>query len=705
MTAGPTPDHAFIEFVHRQRAVVGGVLLALAVGCLVGAGYCGYRGLKDQFNRQDETAAEVAPPPAADAEPVELEPWPYRVGMVVALVAALGLGAVGAYFLGKVPDADPACRRRTDRILLLVVGYVFGLANRACGLFLFYHWFSKLTDWLNGEPGGHKTGWMPVAALLQYLLGAGVTFLASLPARAEERNQPLLRRAVYATNFALSAVLLVVGLVLVNAVVAMKLPAHLDTTPSGFYTLTDETTKYLSGLKQPIDAYLITPDVDGDRVQADTVRLLEECQRVNPQRFKVHVYSATVNAAAIRDLQQKYKAAELREPGVLLTAGPDGERFELVPLRRMVTATGRDRSKVVFNGEAQLVGGMMSLTEERTTVYYTRGSGELTLERSADPAASPLSRPAFRLQDALAATQCEARPLAVGPLDAEAKVPDDAAMVIVLDPLTTLPPATVAAIQRYMTAPRPGNKKGKLLVFAGAHNVPAGNTLATTGLEPVLSGMGIDLVDRAVYTRPIAENAPPDVVIVRAGKAAVEQRNPVALAASNGLITTGARPVRTSPDARGTAQPILGVSTAGFTWLEKGVIDPPMKALNDLLAADQRRNTAYLQERQVTNQNPPSVAVITTDSEGKPVAAVFGFADGLSDEPTIDDGGRAGAVFKASVGWLRERPPAPDITPKEYAEYTPKKGVSENMLFWVPVCGTLLTIVAIGLGVWAVRRK
>lgn len=702
MTAGPTPDHAFIEFVHRQRAVVGGVLLALAVGSLVTAGYCGYRGLKDRLDKPTDASVEAAPPPA-DAPPAELEPEPYVMGLVVGLIAALGLGGVGAFFLGKVPDLDPDRRRRTDRVLLLVAGYTFGLANRASGLFLFYLWFSKLTGWLNGEPGGHKTGWMPVAALLQYLIGAGITFLSALPARSEERNQPLLRRAVYATNFALSGVLLVVGLVLVNAVVSMKLPAYLDTSPSGFYSLTDETTKYLTGLKQPIKAYVITPDLDGDRVQTDTVRLLEQCQRVNPQRFEVQVLSATVNAAKIRELQDEYKAAELREPGVLLTAGPKGERFELVPLRRMATAAGRDGSKVKFNGEAQLVGGMMSLTEERTTVYYTRGSGELALERTGDPAAAPNSRPAFRLQDALTTTQCEAKPLAIDQFAADAKVPDDATMVIVLDPLTALPPATVAAIQRYMTTPRPGGKKGKLLVFAAGHNAPAGSTLAKTGLEPLLAEMGVDLADRVLYNRPIAENAPPDVVVVKPVRSAVEQRNPMALAAANGIITRFARPVRPAQDARGGPQAVLDAAPSGYTWQEKGVIDPPMKALNDLVS--NRQNAAYLQERRFSTQDVPPLGVVTTDNDGKPVAAVFGFADGLSDEGAADDGGRTTAVFKASVGWLRERPPAPDITPKEYTEYTPRKGVSESMLFWVPVCGTLLAVVAIGLGVWAVRRK
>lgn len=704
MTPAPTTSDAFIEFVHARRTVIGGVLLALALVCVIAAGYCGFRGLKDAFHKPDDTAALDAADPKAPLP--ELDPWPWRAGLVAALIAALGTGAVGAFFLGRLPDLDPDRRRRTDRVLLLVGGYVFGLANRLCGLFLFYHWFSKLTNWLNGEPDGHKTGWMPVAALLQYLLGAGVTFLAALPARGEERNQPWIRRAVYAVNFALSGMLLVVGLVLTNAVVAMKLPAYLDTSSSGFYTLTDETTKYLSGLKQPIDAYLITPDPEGDRVQADAVRLLEQCQRANPQRFKVHVLSAAVNAGAIRDLQQKYKAAELREPGVLLTTGAEGERFEMVPLRRMTSVRGRER-KEVFNGESQLVGGMMSLTEERTAVYYTRGSGELTVERPADPSAapSPLTRPAYRLQDALAATQCEARPLAIDPFAADPKVPDDAAMVIVLDPLTPLPPATASAIERYMTAPRAGRKKGKLLVFAGAHNAPASTTVAKTGLEPVLTGLGVDLVDRAIYNQPVADKTPPDVVIVGVSEAMLKQRNPMAVAAASGLLARGTRPVRPAAESRATAQPLMGVASEGFTWLEKGVVDPPMKAFTDLIDANNRRDAAYLRERQLSNQETRPIGVMTTDAEGKPVAAVFGFADGLSDEGARDDGGRTTAVFKAAVGWLRERPPAPDITPKEYAEYTPKKGVNENMLFWIPVCGTLLAVVALGLGVWVVRRK
>ena len=699
----PAPDRPFIDFVHRQRVVVGGVLLALAVGCLVVAGYCGYRGLKDSFGKAEQT-----PPAETDTAVKELEPLPYQVGMIAGLIAALGLGGVGAAFVGRVPPLDADARRRTDRVLLLVGGYVFGLAFRLAGLFLFVYWFDKLAAWVGGAADSKKTGWWPVAALLAFLVGAGLTFLATLPARAEERNRPWVRRAVYGVNFALSTVLLVVGLVLVNAVIATKLPEKLDTTSTGFYTLTDQTQEYAAGLKQTIRAYVVTGDLEGtpyERIQQDTLRLLAKLRQVNPSKFEVIEYAAASNGKEIQALQQQYKAAELQEFGVLLVTGKEWDRFEHVPLRRMASGGGRD-GKVNFNGEAQLVSGMMALTEERMTVYYTRGSGELALERSGDPAAAALNRPAFRLGGELESLQCVARPLDIDPLKADAAVPDDAAAVLVLDPLSPLPPATVAAIQRYMTVPRAGGKKGKLLLFAGAHNAPATTppTLAKTGLEPVLADLGIELGDRVIYSEPV-NRLPPDVTLMLPTPAAARQRNPVAIAGADGLIARPARPVATAPTAgpRGTAQPLLYVRAAGATWLEKSVISPPSKAWQDMYASGQRKDAAYQRERDVNNPERYTAAA-AMDADRKPVAAVFGFADGLSDEAADADGGAVG-VFKAAVGWLRERPAAPDITPKEYTVYTPKKTADGGMLFTVPVFGTLIAIVLLGLGVWAVRRK
>jgi len=350
---------------------------------------------------------------------------------------------------------------------------------------------------------------------------------------------------------------------------------------------------------------------------------------------------------------------------------------------------------------------MMALTEEKVTVYYTRGSGELSVERPVDPAEAAVARAAYRLQDAFSATQCEARPLVIDPFAADAKVPDDAGVVVVLDPLTPLPPATAAAIQRYMTTPRPGGKKGKLLLFAAAHNAPGTTQLSRTGLEPMLVGLGIDLSERVIYTEHSERRVPTDLMAVMPGKVAANQRNPIALAAAGGIYARTIRPVLTPEEARpgaGAPLPLLYAVSDGPTWIEKAVVQPPQKALTDMVAASQRGDAAYQRERQLGN-TPRAAAVAANDADGKPSVVVFGFAEGLSDDASAGESGRSDVIFKAALGWLRERPAGPDISPKEYVEYVPRKGVNENLLFTVPVAGTVLAIILLGLGVWAVRRK
>lgn len=711
MTPGPSPDHAFIEFVHRSRVAVGGAFLALAVGCLAVAGYCGFRGLKDAFRPADPAAAAVVEEKPAEPKPAgtELDPRPYQMGMAAALIASLGLGGVGAFFVGGVPSADPAERRRRDRVLLLVGGYAFGLANRLSGLFLFVHWFDKLGDWVNGVAGSHKTGWMPVAALLQYLLGAGITFLATVPARSEERNRPWVRRGVYAVNFALSAVLLVVGLVLVNAVVAMKLPDKLDTTSTGFYTLTDKTTKYLDGLKQPVKAYAITTDVNPNspdaRTQTDALRLLAGCRRVNPGRFEVVQLSPVTDRAKIEELLQKYPTANLRTFGVLLTAGDNFERYEFVDFDAMKKEVGP--RKEAFVGESALIAGMMALTEKKAVAYFTQVAREPYLDRPADPTAAAAGRPATRLKELLEGSQCEARPWVIDPLAATASVPPDADVVVVLDPLDPLPPSAVAALDRYMKATDPKAKKG-LLVFAPPR-AGEGGTLLRTGLEPLLADFGVGVFDRQVYAQPI-EAVPADAVTIQPLPQEVARQNPLAVAVASGVRPRGVRVIQPATQdgraASGMTNLLLVVGDPRNVWVEAKPFTPPRKAWDDLLAADSRGDREYVDARKPRRGTPYSVGVYATDPAGKPAVAAFGFADGLTDDAANTAAGRATpALLSAGVNWLRERPAGPDITPKEYAEYTPRKGVSGTSLFTVPFVGTLIAIVILGLGVWAVRRK
>src|SRR5262249_54223280 len=146
--------------------------------------------------------------------------------------------------------------------------------------------------------------------------GAGLVFAAVQPARAEERNNATLRRLVYGSNFALTTLLLFAVLVVANVLIGLKLPNRLDTTSTGFYSLSEATTKMLGTLEQPVAAYAILGE--GDPVNDDIKRLLQSCQDTNPSKFRVRVLSPALNRDEVKKLRSDFPQAELSQEGVLL---------------------------------------------------------------------------------------------------------------------------------------------------------------------------------------------------------------------------------------------------------------------------------------------------------------------------------------------------------------------------------------------------
>ena len=144
--------------------------------------------------------------------------------------AAVGLG-VGGSVLAKVPKPDVAGQRADARVAILLAGGLFGFVLMVGGLWFFYLWFGSLTAWLDqGKRGEAK--WV-LGPILAFLAGAGLAFVSAQPARAEERNNPLLRRLVYGANLGLSALLLLLILPVGNVFASLRVPNQLDTTPAG----------------------------------------------------------------------------------------------------------------------------------------------------------------------------------------------------------------------------------------------------------------------------------------------------------------------------------------------------------------------------------------------------------------------------------------------------------------------------------------
>src|SRR5262249_2249745 len=129
-------------------------------------------------------------------------------------------------------------------------------------------------------------------------------------------------------------------------------------------------------------------------------------------------------------------------------------------------------------------------SENKSVVYFTQSAGELSITGGGPRGGTPPQLSAARLRDYLQRNNLEVRPLTLDPKDP--KVPADAAGLIVAEPRQPLDPAHVEAITKYMHDPRPGGKKGKLIVLAGATLGPK-NEILRTGLEGLLREFTVEL--------------------------------------------------------------------------------------------------------------------------------------------------------------------------------------------------------------------
>src|SRR5207302_10188656 len=106
------------------------------------------------------------------------------------------------------------------RVLVLAVGGLLGAFLILMGAWFFIRWSDSLVKWL--DKNEIKEAKYALYPLLMVVLGGGLMVLAIQPARAEERNNTVIRRLVYGSNFGLTVLILFVVLIIANAVVAMR---------------------------------------------------------------------------------------------------------------------------------------------------------------------------------------------------------------------------------------------------------------------------------------------------------------------------------------------------------------------------------------------------------------------------------------------------------------------------------------------------
>ncbi|HET6576092.1 MAG TPA: Gldg family protein, partial [Fimbriiglobus sp.] len=716
-TTAPAP---VADYVAANRGPVAVALIAVGLVCLAVGGYYLVKG----FNAAKPEVKADAPDAAPDVVIANPNQTAYlSAGIIGLLGAAVGIG-VGGLVLAKVPRPDVADRRADARGTILLAGGLFGFVLMLGGLWFFYLWFGSLTAWLDqGKRGEAK--WV-LGPILAFVAGAALAFAASQPARAEERNNPLLRRLVYGSNLGLSALLLLLLLTAGNVFAALRVPNQLDTTSGGVYTLTlhDSTRQLIAGLDQPVTAYSTLyegagRDAEMIRVVEDSRRLLTAAQEVDPAKFRVRFLNPSLDKDEIDRLSNTYPQFDRQQLGILLVAGEGGAAARASFIRGSELSSqesdGRS-SHMVFQGEARLARELLFLSEGKTrpVVYFTQGHGELEI---APPPAVDQVRPAgvrtaTAIREAMAKNNVDVRPLT---FDLTApKVPDDATVLVVADPTATLPKEQAEAIAKYMAEPRPGGKKkGKLIVLTSPHPRPTDNMgVIGTGLEDMLlNTFGVQLGQEYLYNEPL-QGVTYNEAITALSATLVQSRNPLALAfLRRPLVMPDCRKVMPAGPARGPrrVEPLFVTVPDRFTWLETDPLINPTRRWRELLRPE---NKQLRGERELTG-DPRVLSVLVSEmpadasaGEAAPTArvAVYGSGTFFADPPPARRPNQPADLFVATLDWLRDRPVV-TIPDKAYGRYEMKPGADATRLLYLPVGLTVLGILAVGFGMWVFRQK
>ncbi|MCI0705791.1 MAG: GldG family protein [Planctomycetia bacterium] len=743
-----------VDLIRTQRQNVAFALATIAVVFLVGTIYFVAKANKLSGDDTSATEKDAEKDKLKDFDPddplkslqidsvaaTKSKRHEFYVGAIACGIGMLLCGATASYLFAVPPKPTESEQRTEARVTVLALGALLGGFLLLTGAFYFYLWSESLMKWL--DKGEAKEARWVIIPLLMVIAGGALMFVCIQPARAEERNNTSIRRMVYGSNFGLTMLLVFVVLVIANAIIVMRVPNKLDTTETGFYSLNEQTKQLLESLEQPIHAYAIFQEGSGDAVTEDTKRLLQSCQDANPSRFRVTFLSPALNRDDIAKLKRDYPLAEMSREGVLLVAGDE----ESADRKRHTFIRGDEFSEIqqgpsgdpipAFNGEPKLLRELMFLAEnkQRPKIYFTQSSGELSLGRggrSANP-----RRSATMLKDYLERNYFEVADLTFE-LAGQAKVPDDAAVVVVADPTVPLPPHGVEAIRKFMTEPRPDGKKGKLIVLAGLQAGPDRKPLKT-GLEPLLGTFGVQLPDRFLFAEPLSQLGDWDkaegtrLQIAEISSQAVQARNPVALGFRKvpQVLLVDCREVTTQPGPGFQTMSVLVTSSDRGTWTETDLPTSSAEAWEEIRkqyrqildaegdkAKNRQRAREFLEAKNLTaSERDLAVLVSESGAPGSPPTArvaVYGCGWFVSDEAS----GRAAGVARGQVAtlwldlmgstldWIRDRPTVSGVTEKPYSTYTLKAKPDGLRMKWVPLGLSFLVVLGVGAGVWVIRRK
>ena len=265
------------------------------------------------------------------------------------------------------------------------------------------------------------------------------------------------KRAFRYGTGAVSAALLVLGILVFLALLAERFAWRLDVTPDQSQSLTQVSRLLLKEVEHPLTMTVFYPEIQEGRQKVKEI--LETYVYHNRQISYRFVDPAMAPSEA--------KEAGYRYPGNILLEYQGRRQMANVPDEETVTQALR-----------------RVLKPQRKKVYFLTGHGERSLENP--------QRGGYQVaKRALENEGYEVAPLNLLQLPEEAQkaeVPQDAALVVVAAPSKSLTPPEIEALKAYL------QQGGRLLVLLEPHQ--------DGGLKEFLAAYGVELDDAIILDRP-----------------------------------------------------------------------------------------------------------------------------------------------------------------------------------------------------------
>jgi ABC-type uncharacterized transport system involved in gliding motility auxiliary subunit len=490
------------------------------------------------------------------------------------------------------------------------------------------------------------------------------------------------------TTFFRFAVALAV-LVAVNLFTIYGLPAQIDLTGRGTYTLAPQTCHLLAALRTPLEVTVLAPRVArtaGERNFAQAAvffrELVERCRRAQPL---VHFQDLDPQeSAAARQLVQQ--CPDAAPPCVIIRYGAPGGAFHEVLYARDLAEfrAGEDRRLAAVDclGEQALVGALARLTagKKQATVYMTTGHGELSLDDT-----DPESRQGVGiLAELLQRLGCDVRPL---DLSAGRRVPADSSLVVIPGGGQPRNEDETEKLGKYL------RNGGKALILVDLNLDPRRARPTSTGLEELLSEFGVAVGDDRVITQGFTG----DVEVASPALPAAGEHPLVRSLPQAPLTLFECRSLRLSTGFHQpltTVVPLLVSHAAPRAWADGdfGQGPPQPGSKND-------------------SDGPVAMAVAVErrqDGDAAPVLVVVGDAEFVANRAVAASAGHTNVSFVLScISWLRgRRELLGDIPPRRYEGHRLTGSADEQRrIVWTSSLFLCSLIITVGATVWTSRRR